>query len=488
MMLFIGLDSMEPTLVDQWIADGSLPNLEALMSSSFRSSVRGAPGFSNGALWPSMFTGVNPARHGRYFSRQQHAREYGQWRFSEDTDFGHQPFWIDVSAAGGRVGVIDMVRAPMTPGINGLQICDWTAHELRFPLRSWPGDSHLKMLGKYGSNSLPGPGKPDAYIAETQDYAGFLRMIIENIERKTRLCTDLLRSESWDLFMVTYGEPHDIGHLAWHLHDPQHPDFDADTHNQLGDQIKQVYIELDTAIGDLLSACKNADQVIVFGGNGMGPLYTCNNILDPVLRKIEASIEPPIHRHKNLLTRISRRLLRGHRSFVHSDRRVFRIAHNMNAGAIRFNQKGREPSGMLTPGTELDSWFEAVTGELRRIVNLETGQPVVKDIYRTSDTCHGPLINHFPDLLVEWNREAPIRRIGSDTIGEIAVPPIKGVRTGDHTPDMFLSIQGSGIKPDNTPRNTRVENIAPTLASMLGVELRSVDGTPILTLDGSSMR
>lgn len=72
-MLFIGLDSAEPQLLLEWSRAGALPTLRALLDSGAWGALKGPPGQGNGALWPSLFTGVNPGRHGRYYHRQYRA-------------------------------------------------------------------------------------------------------------------------------------------------------------------------------------------------------------------------------------------------------------------------------------------------------------------------------------------------------------------------------------------------------------------------------
>ena len=64
--LFIGIDSAEPELLKQWSEDGTLPNLQKIWQSSIWGNVKIPKGFSNGAMWPSLFTGVDPSKHGRY--------------------------------------------------------------------------------------------------------------------------------------------------------------------------------------------------------------------------------------------------------------------------------------------------------------------------------------------------------------------------------------------------------------------------------------
>ena len=75
-VLFIGLDSADPGLLQQWGKAGLLPSLQSLRQRSLKGTTILPPGLGSGAMWGSLFTGVSPARHGRYFGRQLDAGAY----------------------------------------------------------------------------------------------------------------------------------------------------------------------------------------------------------------------------------------------------------------------------------------------------------------------------------------------------------------------------------------------------------------------------
>ena len=92
-ILFIGLDAADPTLLAQGCDAGWLPVLQSLRSNGAWAQVKVPRGFGDGAIWPCLFTGVNPGRHGRYFYHQLKLGTYESEDFVQDTDYGHKPFW-----------------------------------------------------------------------------------------------------------------------------------------------------------------------------------------------------------------------------------------------------------------------------------------------------------------------------------------------------------------------------------------------------------
>ncbi|MGB3509296.1 MAG: alkaline phosphatase family protein [Microcoleaceae cyanobacterium] len=150
-VLFIGLDSADPELLKQWSEDGSLPNLQKIWQSSIWGDVKIPKGFSNGAMWPSLFTGVNPSKHGRYNYLYIEPGTYNfKHLFDEDTDYQALPFWVDLSKQGKRVGIVDVPRAPLTKEINGFQIADWLTHDRRNAIiRSYPENLAQNIIGRW---------------------------------------------------------------------------------------------------------------------------------------------------------------------------------------------------------------------------------------------------------------------------------------------------------------------------------------------------
>jgi predicted AlkP superfamily phosphohydrolase/phosphomutase len=119
--------------------------------------------------------------------------------------------------------------------------------------------------------------------------------------------------------------------------------------------------------------------------------------------------------------------------------------------------------------------------------NLETGEPLVERVVRI-ETCYpGPERDALPDLIVDWNRRAPIRSIGAPRYGRID-QEYNGLRTGDHVPDGVLVTRGPGIQPGHRTDAISMVDLAPTIAAAVDVDLPNVDGTAQRDLIGAPVR
>jgi predicted AlkP superfamily phosphohydrolase/phosphomutase len=107
----------------------------------------------------------------------------------------------------------------------------------------------------------------------------------------------------------------------------------------------------------------------------------------------------------------------------------------------------------------------------------------VKAVLRSADLYEGENMHYLPDLLVEWNRSAPVSEVFSPKTGRIA-GEYKKCRTGDHTSEGLVFLSGPSIAPGQLRTPVSVMDLAPTIASFTGVELDGVDGRPIAPLAG----
>ncbi len=162
-------------------------------------------------------------------------------------------------------------------------------------------------------------------------------------------------------------------------------------------------------------------------------------------------------------------------------RKCFLLPYNTNCSAIRVNLVGREPEGRVHPGADYDAFFEALAADLKEIVNLETGQPIIKEVLRTADHYAGEHLTDLPDIIVQYNRDARIRRVHSEKIGEVVVKS-STTRTGEHCPRGLFFAKGPNIRPNHLNQAISGMDLAPTIAATLGFRLTDVDGQPVAAL------
>jgi predicted AlkP superfamily phosphohydrolase/phosphomutase len=491
-VLFICLDAAERDLLLEWADAGILPNIQALRERSLWADAPALPGLGSGALWPSFSTGVNPSRHGRYFSLHMKVGTYELYKYQFDKETW-RPFWLTLGEAGRRVAVVNVPYDSLCDGINGLQITDWGIHNpQRADVGIWPPEEAEKIDERFG---LEDPfGICDHYSPSAEDMSVFSRGLVERIAKKGDLACHYLSQGGWDLFLMTFDESHCSGHRAWHLHDPEDQRHDPEVARRVGDPVKDVYVAIDTQIGRLVELAGPEATVIFLSGTGMGPNFPGNHLLDEVLTRLEgdstnlarlvtkparfiwSKILPP-----HVRARLRSKVVHVEQSMIESDRKrrkSFMVPHNDISGAIRLNLVGREPNGRVHPGAEADAYCAELTRDLMELRNLNTGEPMVQRVVRTADLYKGEHVEDFADLFVVWNKSGWTTSVGSPKIGTIK-RTYSGVRTGDHTPHGLFMSSGPHIRAGHREEPVSILDLAPTVGALLDVQLTGLDGAPV---------
>jgi predicted AlkP superfamily phosphohydrolase/phosphomutase len=500
------LDACDKDLVTQWIREKQLPNLEKLLDVSTVGETENPRGLEAGGAITSFYFGSLPGQHGHYDANRRFDPETYDYGSYTEEDFQQQPFWNVLADAGKNSVVVDPPYIPLPRHPNVTAVMNYGQHApvpgtKRIELATNPPSLAQEIAEKFGTDPLGG-FMCDHYRPRTMEQMQWFRdTLIERVRGRTAICKYLMDKEPWDFFLAVYGECHCIGHHAWHLHDPSHVDHDAAMAKELGDPMLDVYKAIDEAVGELWRKADGRANLVVYLTHGMEKGYSGTRLLDRILVRLDNKGEESSGYNQRKILRnvwdrawraspkpMKRALspLRGYardkiyrRGFQpHPEkRRFFEMVLNDRAGGVRINLKGREKHGVVAP-EDYDALCEQISSELREIVNVETGEPLVADIVKPRDVCDGPMIDPAPDLAVIWNRDNPIRRVRSPQIGELSHDH-PNIRSGDHSPSGMVYLVGdpSGRKRLNS--QSSVIDVTRTMAALVGVEHQQFEGTVI---------
>lgn len=512
-ILFLGFDAGNKYLIRQWANEGLLPTMQSLLERGLKGDTVSLPGFFTGTTWPSFQTGVTPARNGVHSWTQLKPGSYEFYRCHTGEQLKREPFWNFLSRAGRRVTVLDVPLAALSQNLNGVQLVEWGSHDAQYGFVTWPPSLAREVESQFGRHPLRGICNAGR---DTSGFIEFREQLLHGIKTKTKITKHFLRRGEWDFFAQVFTESHCVGHQCWHLHDRGHPWHDAEQARAVGDPIKDVYVAIDAAIGEVLKEVDDRTTVVLLVSHGMGYKYGPQFLLDKMLLKLGVAAPanhrpaPPTPRLRDHFDPILtwgwqntpeslRQLLQPVRKPLRAwmmpeerprpptidpaEGKCFMIENNYAHGGIRVNLVGREPNGKVAPGPEYESFCSELTRDLMDIVDLDRGERVVARVLRTDELYPGEHREHLPDLLVEWASDAPISRIriGSEKIGEIS-GEYCFCRTGDHFPGGMFVAFGPGIQPGTLGRTVSIMDFAPTFARMLDVALPDVDGKAISEL------
>jgi predicted AlkP superfamily phosphohydrolase/phosphomutase len=498
-VLVIGLDMGDLALIEKWSLEGFLPTFRSLMAEGMWGELKTTAEALHTSSWPTIFTGTLPGKHGVYYPYQprpgqQQAEHIGPGQYATP------PFWQILDRAGKRCIVLDAPETFPATGFTGVQIFEWGTWAWYWKRMTTPVEIERQLTEKFGPYPLKleakrlGLGMPDlAYLH---------RQLVASAAQKANITKWLIQSRPWDLLLVVFAELHPAGHYLWPQNAPVSRGNGSASGNFSAPKLRDIYAAVDAAIGEIIKECGDDVMVFVISGDGVGPNHCAWHLLPQILSRSGFKGEPsptdsvkgrsrkPLLRRlrdavpPRLRSEISSRLpwqLRNRLEFQLSAKntdwsrtRAFTLPADLE-GCIRINLRGREPQGVVEPGSQYEDVCSELTEVLENLINPATGRAVVREVCRIDRLFPGDRRDHLPDLTVIWNNEAEIREVYSDRLGLVCEAPVDP-RTGTHYPLSFMAARG--------PRSQRgkiqgghIADLAPTLLAYFGINSASeMDG------------
>ncbi|MBK8390476.1 MAG: alkaline phosphatase family protein [Saprospiraceae bacterium] len=505
-LIAVAMEAAEITLIEQWCNAGKLPNFNQLMQTGYWQKLKSTADVASGGTWPTLHTGCSPAKHG--IARSHRHLKTGTYEIHKQyaDQVRQDTFWNYLSAKGYRSAILDVPKSFPVANFNGIHLVNWGDEHQSWKQSSWPPEFSEEVIAKYGRHPLEGwyqqkPATPEKYKALVND-------LIIGIQLRTQLVSDVLQKESWDLLMVSYSELHWAGHIIWHTMDKNHPDYNPQQSEELEDAMYRCYAAIDKGLGKIRSLDPEA-ILMIFANSGMGPNYSGRHLITQVLQEIGMvpkkttnkrslfDLIPArkwgaqtfenverfipiwmIEKAKSIIPdrfwdKYTRKLLYGGNNW--KDCIAFSIPSDYS-GTIRINLEGREPNGKIKEGAEYDQVCQEIMQAFSELINPETGKKTVKEVIKVRDHFFGPHINELPDIVITWERDAPITAVYSDRIGKIT-GTLRDKRSGGHESYGFILIHDPKKSAFKSNETAHILDIAPTILMQLGCDIpETMDG------------
>jgi predicted AlkP superfamily phosphohydrolase/phosphomutase len=519
-LLFIGLDAGDATLIEQWCQAGLLPNIAQMRTRGMWTRMRTTAEIVHVSAWPSIFTGAPPDAHGLYHAYVMQPGQQSPVR--PHPERSPVPFlWQLLSDQGKRCIIMDAFLTCPLQHFNGTQIVEWGSWTWFCEPTILPVALKKEMQKKFGP--YPAENHSKVGMMPPPDPHGFHQRLMAGVAKKAQVVKWLMEREEWDLFLVVFGESHPAGHYFWHFHDPSYITHLHEETETLQWALRDVYVALDKAVGDILQSVDDNTTVFLVSGDGMGPNYSGSHILNDLLVRMglfnnrqdgdqhagngqahspghvpEAKVRvlstirhmiPPRVRYAIAMALLPRRVREklslhwktADISWQHT--RAFLI-ENANEGYVRLNLKGREPQGVVEPGKEYTDLCEEIYQTVKSMINPANGKLVAHTVYKTDEIYHGPCRDHMPDIIINWNDEARITTelltekygLARSNVPGYAVMPYY---TGNHRPNAFMLVVGPAL-PREQAREVSILDLAPTILTHFGIK-------PPAYMDGSAL-
>ncbi len=503
-VLVIGIDGGTLDLIRPWAEAGLLPNLARLMAEGVCAPLESTLPPVTSPAWPTFATGKNPGKHSVFdFIRPTG----GTFNLVNATSIKARTLWQILSAAGRRVGVINVpVTYPPSP-VNGFLISGMLSpHSGTF---TYPSD----LLEPYRRELGPYRIAPSVQYKEGNEDV-FLANLLDLVEQRGKYGLRLMTDHDWDFMMVHFQASDVLQHALWKFVDPTHPRHDPQVAARVLPDIQAVYRRIDDFIGRMVEQAGEETTVIVMSDHGFGPLHWVANLnlllLDAGLLRLKrsfftrlraalfrAGLTPASVWHlieriglQNYVWQVSKstrnKVVSKFLSFDDVDWE-HTLAYSMgHVGQIYVNLKGREPHGIVERGAEYEAVRERIVEALQGLRHPVSGQALVDRVIPGDEVAHGPYASRAPDLHVILDGYRVIAFPLFATDGKLVTRQIRG-DSGSHRLHGLLIAHGPGVRAGQAVDNARIIDLAPTILHVMGLPVPDdMDGrvlTELLSID-----
>ncbi|MDY6876697.1 MAG: alkaline phosphatase family protein [Chloroflexota bacterium] len=500
----IGLDGATYDLIRPWAEQGKLPTFTRLMAEGTWGTLRSVIPPLTPPAWSSFLTGMTPGRHGVYTFLQRKPGSYDLMPFN--ATFRQVPdMGTILNQHDKQVALVNIPTTYPPKPIDGLMVTGLATpgrnNEFTYPaslgkelIRRF--DYEIERPEKYD------PGLEDSFIAA-----------VNRVEDKRLRATLWLMDElDWSLFAVVFRGTDVLGHAMWRHMDPQHPAHEPELFALYGDALLKHYQRMDQAIGEICTKLDSETILMMVSDHGFGPIYR-DVYIDNVLAEsgllhikktraaqfrsalVKMGISPRnilrllgALRLRNLTRKLIPQNARlainvGMLMLNHVDWSRTRAYPLGGGGQISINLEGREPEGIVKPGTEYEQVCSQIEAALQNLRDPSTGEPIVERVWRKEEIYEGQvseLIPELPDLYVEWTNDRYTDAGGIGYSRGTVSEPIRG-RSGGHTMRGMFLAHGQGIKQGHVIEGAKLVDAAPTILHILGVPIPSAMDGQVLT-------
>jgi predicted AlkP superfamily phosphohydrolase/phosphomutase len=498
-VVVLGLDGASPDIIDSLIQEGRLPSFKALRDGGVSGRLRTTVPPITGSAWSSFMTGKNPGKHGIFDFTYRKDGAYELAPISAHMRDG-KAFWSIAGESDKKVCIFNVPVTYPPEAVNGVMVSGMLTPSSR--------EDYTHPLSV--ASELDGvTGKYQIHITESYSKrreGRFLKHLYEVTSKRKKAMNYLLERDEWDIFVAVFQGIDVLQHELWHTYDRKH--FRHGQHEeQYTDEIPRFYEFMDGVLGELMEWCdKQGSVLIVMSDHGAGPLkkllYVNNFLMKKGFLKLKRNtmtrfkhflfrlgIAPMTFYHILLLVGLGRlkhktRFGQGSSwlkqfflSFEDVDWNSTKAyAIGSTAGQVYVNLRGREPGGIIEAGKEYEGIREDIIAELRALVDRETGEIIIEDIYKKEELYSGPHSVIAPDI-VFLPKGLEIVAFGEYEFASHRMLDYSHGLSGSHRMDGVLMMKGVGLRKGFTIMNANIMDIAPTVLYLLGLSItKDMDG------------
>lgn len=448
-VVIIGLDCLEPTLVEMWIDD--LPNLRRIMGEGIFGKMRSTDPPITIPAWTSMMSGYSPGSLGLYGFRNRRDFSYSALELATSRTVKKKRVWDILSDLGKKVIVLGVPQTYPPNRVNGQMVSGWLTPDTSAQY-TYPNSLKGELTDVFGDYII------DVEKFRTDDKERLLKDIYDLSTQRFQIANYLVANKNWDFFMMVDMGPDRFHHGFWKHFDTSHPKHIPG--NEFADCARQYYSFLDERVGELVEAVPDDSIIIVVSDHGAQPMMGGVAINEWLIDKGYLTVKE----YPKQLTPIDKVDIDWERTRVWGEGGYY--------SRIFTNVKDRESMGVVDP-SNYDDFVDEIIDEISNMKD-ESGNLIGNVCFRPGDL-YREVTGIPPDIFVYFGN-LTYRSVGSLGVGGyVTYDNDTGPDDANHSFYGFFAM--SGTKGAGRRDDISIMDVAPTVLSLFGIDAPdNIDG------------
>ncbi len=485
--LMLGLDGVTYKILDPAFAAGHMPRFKALIDRSASGVLTSTVPPYTPPGWTSIFTGVNPGKHGIFgFTLGNVQRKGGLVRL----DRVQAPaIWNVANAQDMRMGVFNVPMTFPPPVVDGFSVSGMLTPEGGGETPdnfTYPETLAKELIDVSGSYEI------DIEVNYDEDWKSteIIDRLSRNLRYKRRALQHLLETNDVPFLFAVLEAPDRLMHVHYKYIDPNTDHYHRPEAEPIREREWAFFDEMDEFIGDVLDWVGDG-WVVTMSDHGFGPKDKSVNV-NVALREWgllsvggaggavtqSTGVRKIARRAKKVLPKSVWQKAKGAAQGTIDWSKTKAFSAPIPQQGIYVNLAGREPNGIVS-----DADYESVRDEIierfESLIDPDDGKPVLDRIHKREEVVSGPLADEAPDLF-------PVCRAYTYELSDGLYSPgilddYRALPRGFHQMDGIFGIAGPNVAPASGLAAS-IYDIAPTALYLAGLKLPEMDGRVLTEL------
>ena len=490
-VMVIGLDGATFNLIKPWVKEGKLPTFKKLMQKGVYGNLKSTIPWATIPAWPSFATGCNPGKHGFYDFFKEKKDSYDLTVELQPSKAIKQPtLWEILSRFKRKVAVINVPSTYPPTKINGYMVTGmFTPPKAKFTYPPEFEGEIRKKIGRYNVffSSL-----------SSKNPESLLEDLMDTLDQRVRLVKYLWDEKSPDFLMMVDNGTDRAEHELWKFIDPTNPLYNQKDVEKYGNPLLEYYQYVDQKLQEILNLLDEETILIIMSDHGQGSLRKFVNLnlflieegFMVIKNKMFSKLKFFLFNHGLTPSNLYKFLKKAGIERLATDRvspakrlsilnRFFFSTSDIEwsktkafasgvTGAITINVKGRQPMGIVNP-SEYENVREEIIDKLSELKDPETGDYVVRRVYKREEIYDGPYLNQAPDIVATPNDHYEF--FGMHGFSFNKVIDYTFANSGEHTLNGIFIAVGEGIKKGVEIEGANIIDLAPTILHIMDLPI-----------------